>query len=494
MASTFANNATNWYVRTDGNALNGCGFDSTRSGAGTNYSDQAAPQWSSTTGTCAVASPTVFIDSSMTFTASIIGNVLRSSVATGGTAAALDYFVVVGYTNATTITLDRAMAVTTNITAMTYRVGGAAATIQQFAVGGSGTGATPTLASPCIPGNTVNIRGSGTQDPSVFDYDLSSGYYQWPKGNNTATLAGGSIKWVGYNGRPYIKHSGMVGFTNNASFSGIMFIKNIKFVQTVGTWGIGDLHSLFDDRTNSFYNCIFDAGGFATQILDFGDSANRAGSCVCCEIRNPAGGTAATTGWGIKHFHGGGFVFGTWIHAQRQHGIVGVGVFGSHIFTLVNANLKYGYNDLNNDGSKPIPLLFLNCTFDANVSGAMNFATGAIFNNIIANTVFSNHTTAATSALTFTDAVTVNAQNYRFIQYNDYFNNTLNFNAISSVPTWTLNRVVDAGLSGDLTLDPQYTNAAGGNFTTGTNLSAKGLLWCSNFTATPATVRIGVMI
>lgn len=493
MASTFANNACNWYVRTDGNALNGCGFDGTVAGAGTNYCDQAAPQVSSATGTCTVAS-TTWTDASATFTSLMKGNVLRISAATGGTATALDYFVITGFTDLHNIVLDRSPCATANITAATYCIGGAAATIQQFAVGGSGTGSTPTLASPCIPGNTVNIRGSGTQDPSAFDYDLSSGYYQWPKGNNTATTAGGSIKWVGYNGRPYIKHCGMVGFTNGAIFSGIMFIKNIKFVQTLGTWGIGDTHSLFDDRTNSFYNCIFDAGGFATQILDFGDSANRAGSCVCCEIRNPAGGTAATTGWGIKHFHGGGFVFGTWIHAQRQHGIVGVGVFGSHIFTLVNANLKYGYNDLNNDGSKPIPLLFLNCTFDANTSGAMNFATGAIINNIIANTVFSNHITAATSALTFTDAVTANAQNYRFIQYNDYFNNTLNFNAISTVPTWAINRTVDAGLSGDLTLDPQYVNAAGSNFTTGANLSAKGLLWCSNFTTTPATVRIGAII
>lgn len=493
MASTFANHATNWYVRSAGNTLNGCGFDSTITNAGTNYCDQDAPQVSSTTGTCTVAS-TTWTDAGATFTAAIIGNVLRCSASTGGTAIAQDYFLVVGFTNSTNIILDRSPCVTTNITAATYRIGGAAATIQQFASGGSGTGATPTLASPCIAGNTVNIRGAGSLDPSVFDYDLSSGYYQWPSGTNTATTNGGSIKWVGYNGRPYIKHSGMVAFTNGGSNSALYFVKNIKFVQTVGTWAIGDTHSLFDAATCSFYNCIFDANGFATQILDFGDSANRAGSCVCCEIRNSAGGTVATTGWGIRHSHGGGFIFGTWIHDQRQHGIQGVGVFGSHLFTVVANNLKYGYNDLENDGSKPIPLLFINCTFDANSLGAMNFASLGILNNNITNCLFTNHVTAATAALTFADPVATNTQKYRWIGYNNYYNNTANFNSISSTPTWGINKTVDAGLAGDLTLNPTYTNAAGTNYRPTANVLNKGLLWASSFTTTSYTLPMGAIV
>ncbi len=215
---------------------------------------------------------------------------------------------------------------------------------------------------------------------------------------------------------------------------------------------------------------------------------------MCGEVKNTGGGAAASTGWGVRHNHGGGFVFGSWIHDQRQHGVQGVGVFGSHLFTLINSNLKYGYNDLENDGSKPIPLLFMNCTFDANSLGACNFASYGIFNNIILNCIFSNHTTASTAALTFADALPVNSQKYRFIQYNDYYNNTANFNTISTVVTWGLNKKVDAGLSGDLTVNPQYVNSAGNDFTPGANLASKALLWCSSFTTTSYTAHIGAIL
>jgi len=474
-------------VRAGGALTNGGGFDSTVAGAGTNYADQDSPQLTLTDVATAGVSATI---TSVTggFTSQMVGNVVAFS---SGTNFIVDRFVIVTYISSTSVTLDRNC--TTGVGASgNMKVGGAMASPANLTVGGSGTGANPTTPpSPLIPGNTVNIRGAGTQDPSTFDYDMSSGYYEFINGNNTATTSGGAIRFVGYNGRPYIKHCGLLSFggSGGTQFGNVHQWKNIKFVQTVGSFGIGDTHNLCDAATNSFYNCIFDANGFATQILDFGNSANAAGACVCCEIRNSAGGAAATTGWGIRHNHGGGFVFGTWIHGQRQHGIQGVGVFGSHMFCLINANLKYGYNDLENDGSKPIPLFFMNCTFDGNSSGAMNFAALGIFNNTIQNCIFANHTTAATAALTFADSLATNTQKYRWIGYNDYFNNTANFNGSPAV--WGINKTVDAGLSGDLTLDPQYTNSAGNDYSTGSNLAGKGLLWCSNFTSTSYTMRMG---
>lgn len=483
MASGFANHACQWWVDsiTPGNVLNGGGFDATVTNAGTNYADANSPIVTSIIG--ASNNSTTFTDGGNPFTNLMIGNVLRISAKSTGDAAALDYFMITAFGNSGSITLDRAPTSTTGLTGATYRIGGRHPNLQQYAAGGTGT-PQPTLASPAIPGNQINLRGNGSLDSATIDYDLSAGYWNFPSGTNTASLSGGSIKLVGYNGRPNIGHCGLISDATN-----LWWIKHVKMTQTVGTF---TTQNLFNQGSTSFYDCIGDLGGFDSRGPGFcegphGGTNNVGASMSCCEIRNTGGG-AAGTGAGADHFHGGGFFFANWIHGIRGDGICATGVFGSHFFNLVQGNKRYGFNDLETDVAKPIQYFFMNNTFDANVSIGFNIAAVGMVNLAgVWNNIFSNHTTA----FAFADSLAVNTQRYRFMQYNDYYNNTTNFSG--SPAGWGLNKTVDAGLSGDLTLNPTYANSAGNDFTPTANVLNTGLAWCSNFTTTPYTLAMGAI-
>jgi len=110
MASTFANSTAIWKVRAGGSQSNGGGFDPLVTNAGTDYTDQDSPQTSGTTGTVTSGS-TTFVDASAAFTSAMIGNVMQISAATGGSAAAVDYYVITAYTSATTVTLARMITI-----------------------------------------------------------------------------------------------------------------------------------------------------------------------------------------------------------------------------------------------------------------------------------------------------------------------------------------------------------------------------------------------
>ena len=195
------NSSQQWWVRTDGNELNGGGYDSAIAGAGTNYSDQAAAQLSLSD----LASPgagTTITSATGGFTSAMIGNIIRIASGTNFTAG---YYAITGWTSLNQITVDK--AATTGVGASGVgRIGGAHASLCSYTTGGTGL-PSPILTSPMAAGNTVNIRGSGSLDPSNGspDYDYSAGYWIFPASNNTSGL----VKFVGYNGRPLIKTSGL---------------------------------------------------------------------------------------------------------------------------------------------------------------------------------------------------------------------------------------------------------------------------------------------
>lgn len=479
MPSTFANRDTNWYIRTGGNELNGGGFDPYVSGAGTNYADQDSPQISSTTGTCTVGS-TTWTDTGVTFTSAMVGNVIRISAATGGTATALDYFVVTGYTDANNITLDRSPCAGTNITAATYRLGGAHAHIKNYmSSSGSGTN-NPALSTPLIGGNTIYIRGSGSDDPSSSDYDWSNDYWIGPAGGNQSN---GNFKVIGYNGRPRISHRGLLVFTG-----GFYWVKNISFFMSNGTWID---KAVFNAPTNSYYNCIFNANGYDCWVTQFGDGSNASGQMLCCEIRNTGGGAVGTTKAGVQLNHGGALIYGTWIHDLRANAVTTVGTYGSVVNCLITDNLGDGFRDTQGGGSSPIPLVFMNNTVDANGGHGISLAANAIGCHTIVNNIISNHVGASKYAINFTDTYKVNQQKYRYVVgFNNYYGNTTNFNTVSSVVAWTVNPGEDGVLVGDLAVDPQYTNAAGNDFTPGNNVKSVGF-HSYDFGTTAYTINMG---
>ncbi len=460
MASTFANRDTNWYIRTGGAETNGGGFDSTVTNAGTNYADQDAAQLSLTDLATSGVSANI---SSATggFTAAMIGNVLRIASGTNFTA---DYYVVTAVADTNNATVDRNCATGAGSGGV-CKLGGAHVHIKNYA-SSSGSGSNnPALATPLIGGNTINIRGGGTLDPGSSDYDWSADYWSFPSGGN---ITGGNPKIVGYNGRPRISHRGILWFTGS-----YVWVKNLSLFQSNATW---TTHTWFDVTTASYYNCIFDTNGIDGQVAQFGNGSNASGAMLCCEIRNTGGGAAASTNFGIAHRHGGGFIYGVWIHGLRSNGIISNGCYGAMHNCLINGNGGDGYKDTETDGSAPIPLVIMNCTFDANGGHGLNFAANGISNHIIANNIISNHVGASKYAVNFADTNKLNTQKYRYLfGYNDYYGNTTNFNTVSSAVTWSINPAVDGPLVGDLTVDPQYANAAGNDFTPGVNVKNLGL-------------------
>jgi hypothetical protein len=150
-------NTSVWEIRTTGADTNGSGYDAGIAGAGTDYSQQAAPQLSLTD--CVTNGTTTVTSATGGFTAAMIGNGMYMSGA--GVTTSGVYFIT-GFTNSNTVTVDRAPGTGSGNTG---RVGGAAASpgfVWGQAVGGnlaylaSGT-YTVTSASTNIAGGCVSM-------------------------------------------------------------------------------------------------------------------------------------------------------------------------------------------------------------------------------------------------------------------------------------------------------------------------------------------------
>lgn len=458
MASTFANPGCAWRVRVSGDELNGGGFDAFISGSGASYADQDAPQWSSTTGTCAVAAATTFIDNSMTFTSDIVGNVLRSSARTGGTAAALDYFVITGFTDSHTLTLDRAMAVTTDITALTYRIGGAFASLKSFAVSATGTLGTPTLASPVVAGNTIYIRGDGSLDPGSATYDYSGGTWVMRAGSRTGN---GPIRLVGYNGRPRIDHCGSLFGSTDWAFRHLSLFRKLNTNAHAFHWSVSGSNNAL---SGAIQDCIVDQNGFDTNEWSSQNSA-----VLFNEFRNTGGGAAGTVQV-IALTHPSVACIGNYCHGLRGPAIKMQDVVSSGT-TFADICYNYVVNCLSDGivvhpGSNPFQAQVHHNTVDGNggngiVVDANCIAFSSIFNNIL-----SNNTGAG---LYFADSYTTNRRFRRsIIDANCYWQNGSVFNQVAAADTWVLQ-------ANDLTVDPGYTNRAAGNYATGTGVLDKGI-------------------
>lgn len=138
-----------WEVRTGGSANNGGGFDSTISGAGTDYTQQNASQqnWDGVTNilsTVGVGSTTV-ISNTAVFTSAMVGNALHITAGTNFTAG---FYFITSFTSTTQVVVDRTPAAAAAGSLGTGNVGGALALPSQT---------TPVI----VGGNTIWVK-SGT--------------------------------------------------------------------------------------------------------------------------------------------------------------------------------------------------------------------------------------------------------------------------------------------------------------------------------------------
>jgi len=486
MASTFANRDTCWYIRAGGNELNGGGFDPYVAGAGTNYCDQDSPQLSSTTGTCTVGS-TTWTDTGVTFTAAMVGNVIRISAVTGGSTIALDYFVVTAFIDANNVTLDRSPCATANITAATWRLGGAHAHIYQYA-STAHAGTAPALATPLVGGNTIYVRGTGGLDPTVVEYDWSGGYWSLPNGGNDS---GGNCRMIGYpsGNRPLIGHRGIMVYDWKWSA-----VEHIKFKQTNGTFTGQNIAPIgWNTSSTSFYDCIFDANGMDSCQMRCGNNSDGSGSTIGCEMRNTAGGAAGTVGV-IAMVHCGGFHYGNWIHGMRGSAFTCDGIGGTVFGNVVNGNGSNGYTSTGAGTADIGPVLIANNTFDANGGHGITLPTGEIEVHAIFNNLITNHVGASKYGINFTEARSLNVEKYKeLIGFNDYYGNTTNFPTVSGSVSWGLPAAADASFNGDLTLDPGYANAGSNDFTPGANVAQMGAAKPASMTTTDYKINMGAV-
>ena len=421
-------------LRVGGNVANGAGFDSTVSGAGTDYSQQDAAQASASLGTS--TNSTTFTDVSALFTSAMVGNYLKIS---SGAGATVKIYRIDAFTNSSTITLDQ---VSGTYTAAVWKIGGAARLPEN-------------IGTYVVAGNIVYILGSAgnasSYPTSSLDYS-TTGYFTPTAG----TVAAGRVRWlkdpagpiptIGSNGLMIYNFVGQefsglyfTASSNASNASGILFcassaamtsILTDSIVNTnnqallVGiTWGGGCV------KNNEIY------GGTTTPTASSGADLVVLSSYSCEVVGNTI---RYGRGIGIKQ---GNNQFGS-IHDNQIYGCVGNGI------EIGEATSAYIVTVAGN-------------VIDANGGHGISITgTGGVSNVSIRNNNITNHTGSGKSGISVTNGTTaLNDIRKGFIDYNNVYGNTTNYANIS------------AGAH-DISVDPGYTGS--GNYAAGTAIKAKG--------------------
>lgn len=423
------NAAQQWWVRAGGNQLNGGGYDATIASPGTNYSDQDGSQvtfnGTTITATTAGVSATITI-TGYTVATTDVANIVR--IASGTNFTPGYYCIISVNTGSSTWTLDRNC--TSGVgAAMVGRMGGAHPSMINYSNGGTATA--PTLTTPLVAGNTINVRGAGSDAPSSADY-TQSGYYTFP----SAVANSSTTSVVGYNGRPFFSTNGLWFYnTINWRFS------NLKFKATSNSnFNLGFIHS-----TNSIINCHFDQNGndgsacyLSTEVID-------------CYIFNSGSASAGTYPGIYMGGTYGGPAFGNYIVGWR-----GGGIFLSQLNFVINN-------------------LIVNCKLiGIEVQDASTYNFG-IFSNTVDNCGSDGIKVTKTGNVTIMDNTVSNCTGYGLnipsysatlsgwhtIDYNNYYNNNgggAQYNGASAA-------------THDTNTNPTFVNSGGGNYALGVTLN-----------------------
>jgi parallel beta helix pectate lyase-like protein len=412
-----------WRVRTSGNNLNGGGFDSGIAGAGTDYSQQNAAQASGSAGTA--TGTATFVDATANaFTSAMVGNALWIASGAGFTVSA--YFVV-GFTSASTVTLDRSPGTGT---VAAWKLGG----------GWADYWTNINTNNPTVGSNLVYVLGTGIPNPASYVYD----YVQ----NVMLTLPGLSANLTfacdpatpNYKaapdttgGMPCIQISGALapavngGVNNNRTiFSGLWRV----FSAAGQVWfeNVGNA-SIFNSLTVD-YGCVLDQFGFDTNVYAVSTSNSGLGYAVYLigsEIfsSTPLKGSLSLFGFAGYVSQGVLKIIGCNIHDVVANSLVtnaGLGAGSLDVDDTIIAKSQNG------QGIALVGSLMVNiknCTIDGHAFDGIQMDTGfspalapwVLMNNIISNNgsfgiECANGNTAAQNA-----ALSV------FADYNTFFNN-----------------------------------------------------------------------
>ncbi|HEV2674172.1 MAG TPA: right-handed parallel beta-helix repeat-containing protein [Aliidongia sp.] len=443
-----------WRVRTGGNNLNGGGYDAAISGAATDYSQQDTAQWTSSSVT---SSGTTCTDntSAGTLTSAMVGNAVQLSGAI--------YFVT-SVPTANTFVVDRAPAVT----AVAAKLGGGWA--DPFA----------NLTTAIVqPGNTVWIRGSGSQYPTSDDYARGVGIITMVNGS----FAVGNIRLRGENGRPRISSSSVLYQSCSLNTFQDIYFKATGIGSGLAATGMINTNSGTVGSTCSFVNVMFDQGGFDLTML------SASATMLWCEVTSTVTPGSAGTQYAVFVVQEACSIYASNIHDTVGLGVRALGRLGTWIKGNIFSNcrgtaLTMPESVTTDTGGSTVT----NNTFDANQGDAIQIQGVTVLQQTtILNNIFTNHVTAGTYGINANfGTLAANDRIKGYQNYNNYFGNTNDVHNVSKG-------------ANDLALDPQYQAQATEGYNIGTNLKAKGFPQAayvnssSGMTATQAYIDVGAV-
>lgn len=354
------------------------------------------------------------------FTAAMVGNAIQI---TAGTAFALGFYFIVSYTDANNVVLDR-----------TPQSGATAGSVGTGRVGGALGGSTYNMTIfnnsnafglKIVAGNTVYIRGSGTDNPTSADYAPSA----WPNSNfvtgtvGTAT-APGPVRVIGENGRPMFTTADYAFYVPTH-----YIIQNLYLRYTATASHQSGLVNSGGSSANItlLYNCAFDQNGF-DNVLVSGSGI----IAIECEFFSSA---TAANGTAIAISVNGNNYFNKLINCFI-HDVSGVGtsynnnMYGVTVRGNIIANCKGDGIYITDQGAWNTPFDISENTIVGNGGHGINInetTAHTIFVSMIQDNLIANHTGVGKAGINAAGTAATNEFCHGIgVTRNTFYNNTAN--------------------------------------------------------------------
>ena len=375
---------------------------------------------------------TTFTSATGAFNKTYIGLALRLASGTG--TPDVGYYFVQSVTNATTLVLDR---VSGTYTAGVWKIGGAAADFAaaMFVVGNA-TG------NKLIAGNTVYVRGAGTDTPSSTDYTITA-WVDMPDGTSSA-----AVRITGENGRPYVTTTDSIAFYQPGYYT-------LTKVALKMNYSAGPNALFWYGNNVALIDCVFYLNGKAAPLIQ----GTQGLEVIACEIDGGCTGTLSGN-TGIIVDGNGGFVIGCYIH---DTGSMGISMTANGWQTVSGNIIKTAWGVGINCAVIGFPSKINNNTiYNGQSDGIVITAQTGVNQVSVYNNIVSKHIVGSPTGIKVTSGTAATSDNLKtMIDYNCVHNCSTRYAGIS------------AGAHDIADVDPAFTNAGSGDFTLGSSSPCK---------------------
>lgn len=413
-----------WRVRPSGSNANGGGYDPGIASPGTDYSQQNAAQVTfdgvTITASTAGVSDTITI-TGYTPAATDVANAVQIS---GGVNFIVGFYYIVS-TGVGTWTLDR-NCTTGAGSAMTGAMGGGWADFWTNVTTGK---------AALVPGNTVYILGSGTPNPSAYSYDYvptiniasvfgdysTNGYITYA---NDPSTPGYKAPPDTTGGMPCIQYG---NGSNNHLFlnPGQIKLMGLYCVSNTGAYVI-----FSGNPFETMFGCVVDQHGDNAGLFGGG------GWIEGCEVFSSIAPGSPTANYAVDfsiNSQGGNLVVNCNIHDT-----CGPGIFSGRT-AMISRNIiaKCRGIGISVQSDSLDSMTVSGNTIDGNTGGGLLIQNSADHLALVQcwNNLITNHTGAGTYGISVgAGTAAVNDKLKAFFDYNSFYNNSANYNAISASP------------------------------------------------------------